>query len=93
MRGLAHDPAEVDAACLLRLEWIADVELQELAGTPRRNVEPAVVEGEIDVGHERRHGLEALEQRRQNIGIRGLGRDVDDLLDLVARTVEVPRPD
>ena len=41
----------------------------------------AIVEREIDVGHERRHGLEALEERRQLFRIGGLGRDFDHLLD------------
>ena len=44
VRGLADDPAEVDASSLLRLERIADVELQELAGAPSGDIEPQVIQ-------------------------------------------------
>ena len=93
MRCLADNATEVDAAGLLGLEGIADIELKKLAGTPRRHVEPAIVEGEVDVANQRRNCLEALEQRRQVIGIGRFGRDLDHLLHLVSGAVEIPRPD
>jgi putative hydrolase of the HAD superfamily len=46
--------------------------LFELAGAPAGDVEILVVEREIDVGDERRHGLEAFEERRQ---LRWIGRN------------------
>ena len=55
---------------------------------PAGDVQEPVVEREIDVGDQRRHGLEALQQRRQLFGIGGLGGDLDHLSNL-PRTVSV----
>ena len=86
----------------LRVERIGDVVLDELAQAPARDVQVAIVHREIDVGDERRDGLESLEERRQLLGVGGLGRDLDDLLDgpLAVRSVRallariaVPQPD
>src|SRR5438445_4287101 len=93
MRSLSHYPSEVDAPRLLWLERIADVELEELARAPRRDVEPLVVEGEVDVADQRRHRLEAFEQGRQEVGVGRLGGNVNYLLDLVGGSVEIPGPD
>ena len=62
MRRAPHDAADVDRADELRMERIAHVVLAHLAGAPARRVEVAVVEREIDVAQQRRHGREALEQ-------------------------------
>src|SRR5262252_3530564 len=65
VRRTANDAAEVDRAGLPRSGRIGDVVLDELTCSPARYIEEAVVERQIDVGHQRRHGLEALKQRRQ----------------------------
>jgi hypothetical protein len=40
---------------------VAHVVALELAGAEARHVQPAVVDGEVDVGHERRDGAEGLQ--------------------------------
>src|SRR5256885_5808098 len=60
MRCLADNATEVDAAGLLGLEGIADIELMKLAGTQRRHVESAIVEGEDDVAKQRRYVRAAI---------------------------------
>ena len=72
---------------------VRDVVLVEVAGPPAGDVEVLVVDREVDVGDQRRHRLEALEQRRQLIGLGGLGRDRDDLLDRPLVAVAIPGPD
>ena len=67
--------------------------MMEIACAPARDIEEAVVHREIDVGDERRHGLEAFEHRRQEIGIGRLCRDLDDLLDRPFVAVAIPGPD
>ena len=97
MRRAPHDAADPRRAGEHRLERIAHVVLPELARAPARHVEEPVVQREVDVGHQRRHRLESLEQRRQVLGGRGLGRDLDHLLHLPARravgALAVPHPD
>src|SRR5579872_7151235 len=93
MGGPANDATEVQTAGLFGLEWVAHVELQELAGPPGGYVEPLVVERQIDVSDQGRHGFEPLEERRQVVGIRRLGGYLDDLFHLVRRAVQVPGPD
>src|SRR5215472_17858853 len=65
----------------------------EIAGTPARYIEIFVVGREVDIGDERRAGLEILDRRRQQIGIGGLGGYLDDLLGLPAIAVAIPGPD
>src|SRR5487761_1176537 len=83
----------MDAACLLRLEGIGDVELKEFAGAPRGDIELLVIERKVDVGDEGRHRLEAFEEGRQLVLGSRLCRNLDHLLDLVRGAVEVPYPD
>ena len=61
-----------------------DVVLLQIAGAPTGDVEEAIVHRQVDVGDEQRNRLEALECRRQNVGIGRLGRNLDDLRDLLA---------
>ena len=68
-------------AGLDRVERIGHVELLQLAGAQARDVEEAIVEREVDVGDERRHRAESLEQRRQIVGGRRLGGNLDHLAD------------
>src|SRR5579864_187961 len=77
MGRLADDAAEVRAARLRGLEGVADVEPQELSGSPGRYVEPPVVERKVDVGDQRRDRPEALEERGQLVGVRRLSGDLD----------------
>ena len=85
------DAAEPDGADLLRIERIADVVLDELARAPARDVQKTIVDRQIDVGDERRHRLEPLQNRRQLLRIGGLGGNLDHLLDcpLAVRSVRV----
>jgi hypothetical protein len=72
---------------------IADVVLLELPGSPAGDVEPAVVDGEVDVAHERRHCAERLQRRRKLGGLGGLGGNGDHLLRLSVTVFAVPEPD
>ena len=71
---------------------IADVVLLELAGPPARHVEPAIVDRQVDVGHQRWDCAERLERGRELVGLGRLGGDGDDLLHLPALTLAVPHP-
>src|SRR5205085_196672 len=46
------DPAQVHGTGLFRVVRVADVVLLELAGSPAGDVEPAVVDREVDVADE-----------------------------------------
>ena len=65
-----------------RLTRIGDIVLAHLAGAAAGGIEKAVVHREIDIGDERRHGTEALQERRQPILFRGFGRGRRRLLDV-----------
>jgi hypothetical protein len=94
MRRAPHDAADADRAGQPRRERIADVVLPQLAGPPARHVEEAIVERQVDVGDQWRHRVESLEQRRQPLGRRRFGRNLDHLLHRPAvRIRPVPRPD
>ena len=45
------------------------------------DVEEPVVQRQVDVGDQRRHGAEALQQRRQQVRVGRLGRNLDHLPD------------
>src|SRR5215216_4848142 len=51
----ADDAAELDRAGLDGVEDVADVVLLELAGAPAGDVQPAVVDRQVDVADQRRH--------------------------------------
>src|SRR6266851_9911239 len=89
----ADDAADVQRAGQLRLEWIRNIVLPELAGAPTRDIKEPVVEREIDVGDQRRDRLEAFEQRRQDFRIGRFGGNLDDLLDPPRAVVAMPVPD
>src|SRR5438552_2840732 len=93
MSGFPYDATQVDGTGLLRLEWIGDVVLQQLAGTPAGDVEEPVVQGEVDVRDERRNRAESLQQRREHGCVRRLGRDVDHLLRGPFAVLAMPNPD
>src|SRR6266540_4138938 len=56
-----HDPSNPHLSGELRVEWIRHVVLLQVAGAPARDVEEAVVHGQIDVGDQWGNRLEALE--------------------------------
>ena len=59
--GLApNDATDRDRAAEPRLEWVRYVVLSQLAGSPAAHIKKTVVERQIDVGDQRRNGLEAL---------------------------------
>src|SRR5580704_8107352 len=92
MRGAAHDAAQMHGAGLLGMKRIGNVILQEFAGSPARYVKETVIERQIDIGDERRNGLESLEQRRQQIGIGGLGGNFDYFGNGPLSAVAMPNP-
>src|SRR5581483_7131418 len=49
MRLAPHDPAEPHRRRLLRVKWVADVELLEFTCRPTGYIQPTVVDGEVDV--------------------------------------------
>ena len=75
------------------LERVRHVVLDHVSGAPAGNVEEAVVHRQVDVGDQRSDGLEALQHRRQQVGIGGLGRDLDDLFHRPFVAVAIPGPD
>ena len=92
MRLASHDPAEANRRRLARMERVADVVLLEFSCAPAGYVEPAVVDRQIDVGDQRGRRTKGLKQRWQVVGVGGLGRDGDHLIDRPLITVLVPQP-
>ena len=80
VRGAIDDPAEAHRPRLPGVVRVAYVVLLELPGAPARHVEPAVVDGQVDVAHERRDRAEGLKRGWELGGVGGLGRDGDGLL-------------
>ncbi len=93
MRRPGNDAADTHFARQFGIERIGDVVLLEIAGAPAGDVEELVIHGEVDIGDQRRTGLEALEHGWQVILARGLGRDLDHLLDGPLVAVAIPGPD
>ena len=100
MRGATYDPANMNRADQLGIKRIGDIVLAHLSRAPAGSVEKTIVDGKIDVGEQRRHGLEALEQRRQLARIGWLGGNLNDFLDFkfsvrssVASIRAMPQPD
>jgi hypothetical protein len=75
------DPSEPNRCRLARLEWVADVVLFEFTCAPTGDVQPVIIDGQIDIGDERGHGTKGLKQRRQGVGVGRLGGDSDHLVD------------
>src|SRR6516165_8058794 len=65
----------------------------EIAGAPAGDIEIFVVDREIDIGNERRAGLETFERWRQQVGIGRLGRDLNDLPGFPDIAFAIPGPD
>ena len=86
------DPAHAHRAGLDRVVRIAHVVLLDLPGAPTRDVQPAVVDGKVDVGDQRRNRAEWLKRRWQLVGLGRLGRNGDRLLDRPVVVVTVPQP-
>jgi hypothetical protein len=63
--GLARDPADMHRTRQLGVHRVGDVILAHLAGAPAGDIQEPVIETEVDVGDQRRHGPKALQQRRQ----------------------------
>ena len=61
MLRLPHNPSEMDRAREFGIKGIGDIVLAHFAGAPTRHVEEAVIEGEIDVGDQRRYGFKPLQ--------------------------------
>ena len=82
----------MDRARKLRLPRLGDVVLPHLAGSPAGDVQEAVVHGKVDVGHQRRHCAEPLQERRQLVLGRRLGRDGRRLFDVELAAFAPPGP-
>ena len=71
---------------------IANVVLAHLAGAPARHIEEPVVEREVDVGDQWRHGAEPLKQRWKLLLLRRLRRNDRGLFAMEFAAVAPPRP-
>ena len=81
------------AARQIGLHRIADIVLPQLTRAPAGHIEKTVVQRQVDVADQRRHGAEALEQSRQQRRIRGLGWDDRRLLRVELAAFAIPGPD
>ncbi len=93
VRRTARDAADAYRPREHRIVRIRHVVLAHLAGAPARHVQEAVVERQVDVGHERRHRAESLQQRRQLIGRGRLGGNRRGLLHMELAVLTPPGPD
>src|SRR5215472_18882783 len=93
MAGARDGAADAHCAGELGLERVGDIVLPQIAGTPTGRIEKTIVHREVDIGDERRHRLEPLEDWRKLVWIGRLGRDLDDLSDRPFVAVAVPDPD
>src|SRR6185312_8214346 len=93
MPRLLDNAAEAHRAGELQIKWVRDVVLPQFSGSPAGDVQKAVVERKLDVGDERRHGLESLEQGRELRGVSRFGGDSCGLRDLECAAFAVPCPD
>src|SRR5262245_48567934 len=92
--GCARDnAADAHLAGELRVERVGYVVLLQVAGTPARHVKEPVIHREVDIGYQRRAGLEALEHRRKMLGIGRLRRYGDDLARRPFPVFAEPGPD
>jgi hypothetical protein len=64
MGGLAHDTPEMDGTGEFRVERSRDIVLAQLACAPARYIKETVIEGQIDIGDQRRYGAKVLQERR-----------------------------
>ncbi|GBD18863.1 hypothetical protein HRbin27_01363 [bacterium HR27] len=64
MASAPDDAADLEYTGELRFERVGHVVLAQFASAPARHVEEAIVDTEIDVCHERGHGLERLKNVR-----------------------------
>lgn len=93
MRRAARDAADADRPREHRVVRVRHVVLAHLAGAPAGHIEEAIVERQVDVGHERRYRAESLEQRRQFIGRGRLRGDRRGFLHMELAAFAPPRPD
>src|SRR5262249_15074468 len=77
----------------LWLSRVHDIVLAHLTGPPAGSIEEPVIHGEIDVSDQRRHCAEPLQERRQLVFGRWLGRDSRRLLDEEFAALAPPGPD
>src|SRR5438045_6406612 len=80
MSSAAHDAARMYGANPLRMEWIGNIVLDKFSRSPARCIEVAVIDGKIDVGQQRSHGLEAFQDVWE---LRRIGRLCGNFNDLL----------
>src|SRR5215469_2707802 len=99
MSSPPDDATQTNRVNFLWMKRVGYIILNELAGAPTGHVKRAVVQREINVGNEWRHGAKALQEGRKIRSLGGLCRDIDDFLDAplgagaVAIFIAVPDPD
>src|SRR5271170_216980 len=97
MRGATYDAANVYRANQFGIKRIGDIILAHFSRAPAGSVQKAIIHRKIDIRKQRRHGFEALQQRRQLARFRGLSRNLDDFLYLEfpvrSSTRAMPQPD
>ncbi len=93
VRRTARDAADAHRPREHRVVRVRHVILAHLAGAPARHVQEAIVERQVDVGHERRHRAESLQQRRQLVGRGRFGRDRRGFLRMELAAFAPPGPD
>src|SRR3984885_12415029 len=92
MGRVARDAPDPNGAGEVWFPRFGDVALTHLARSPTGDVEELVVEREVDVANQRRHGAEALQQGRQLLFGRGFRRDCRCLFDMELAVLAPPSP-
>src|SRR5947207_6442750 len=92
MSSAAHDAARMYGANPLRMEWIGNIVLDKFSRSPARCIEVAVIDGKIDVGQQRSHGLEAFQDVWELRRVGRLGGNFDDLLNGPGAVGLAPEP-
>src|SRR5579883_490294 len=87
------DTPEADRSGELGLSWIANVILTHFTGAPTRDVKETVIQRQINVTHQGRHGTKPLQKRGQLLLGCRLGWDRCCLLDVEFRALSPPSPD
>ena len=93
MRRATSNAADVNRPGKLWLLRVSDIVLAHLAGPPTGDVEEPIIQGEVDVSDKGRHCAKPLQQRRQLVFGRRLGRDRRRLLDVEFAALAPPGPD
>src|ERR1700675_1079183 len=92
MRGAPDNSTKVQGAGELWVKWIGYIVLLKFTRAPAGHVEKTVVQGKINVGNERRHGLKTLQHGREFVRIGRLRGNFDHFFDGPLAVVSIPKP-